>query len=250
MKAQVRSLDGGVAGEMELPPVFGEDFRPDLIKKAVLAVQSTRYQPHGTDPYAGIRTSAHSWGSGRGVAHVPRIKNGSRAARVPQAKGGREAHPPKVQKVLLEKINVKEMRKAIHSAIAATAMKDLVLHRGHSFEGDLPLIIEDGLEGLKKTGDVVEALRAIGAYADVERSKRSRKIRAGRGKMRGRVYKQKKSLLIVTAKEPLEAARNLPGVDVATVKQLNAELLAPGTHAGRLTLWTESAIRLLGGMTE
>lgn len=245
--AQVRSLDGKVTGEIELPPVFDAEFRPDLIKRAVLAIQSARFQPHGTDPYAGIRTSAHSWGSGRGVAHVPRIKNGSRAARVPQAKGGRAAHPPKVAKVLLEKINRKEMRKAVSSAIAATAAPEIVTGRGHLFSGPLPVVVVDAFENLKKTDDVIRALEAVGVFADVERSKQSRKVRAGRGKMRGRRYKQKKSVLIVTSKEALRAAANLPGVDAVSLRELNAELLAPGTHAGRLTIWTESAIRLLGG---
>jgi len=64
--------------------------------------------------------------------------------------------------------------------------------------------------------------------------------------LRGRRYKQRKSLLIVTADAPLKAAENLAGVDVATVDQLNTELLAPGTHAGRLTVWTESALAKLG----
>ncbi|MFH0971012.1 MAG: 50S ribosomal protein L4, partial [Candidatus Micrarchaeota archaeon] len=38
------------------------------------------------------------------------------------------------------------------------------------------------------------------------------------------------------------AARNLPGVDVCMVEMLDAELLAPGGNAGRLTIWTENAI--------
>jgi len=63
--------------------------------------------------------------------------------------------------------------------------------------------------------------------------------------MRGRRYKQRKSILIVTGDEPLRAARNLAGVDAVAVDQLNAELFAPGTEAGRLTVWTESAIRRL-----
>ena len=73
--------------------------------------------------------------------------------------------------------------------------------------------------------------------------KPSRKVRAGRGKMRGRRYKQRKSLLIVTANQPLRAAKNLAGVDVVTVEQLNTELLAPGAQAGRLTVWTEGALQ-------
>ncbi|KAF5088481.1 50S ribosomal protein L4 [Methanoculleus horonobensis] len=245
MKAQVRTLTGEIAHEIDLPEIFREEYRPDLIKRAVLALQSTRFQPHGTNPYAGMRTSAESWGSGRGVAQVPRIKNGNRVARVPQATGGRAAHPPKVEKILVKEINRKEKRKAFRSAVAASTYPDLVRGRGHLFAGDLPLVFEDRFEEITRTGDVIAALTALGVYGDVERAKGSRKVRAGRGTMRGRRYKQRKSVLIVTGGEPLRAARNLAGVDAVAVDQLNTELLAPGTQAGRLTVWTESAIRRL-----
>jgi large subunit ribosomal protein L4e len=247
MKATVRSLDGTGAREIELPPAFSEDYRPDLIKKAVIALQSTRRQPHGTNPYAGILSSAQSWGSGRGVAQVPRIKGGSRAAKIPQAKGGREAHPPLVQKVIVREINKKEKQKAFRSALAATIIEDLVRARGHVFSVPVPVVLEDRFGDLGKTSEVIAALDAAGVLGDVERAKASRKVRAGRGKMRGRRYKQRKSLLIVTADRPLKAAENLAGVDIATVDQLNTELLAPGTQAGRLTVWTESALLRLGG---
>lgn len=245
MKAQVRTLTGEIAHEIDLPEIFTEEYRPDLIKRAVLALQSTRFQPHGTNPYAGMRTSAVSWGSGRGVAQVPRLKNGSRVARVPQATGGRAAHPPKVAKILVKDINRKEKQKAFRSAVAASTYQDLARERGHLFEGALPLVFEDRFEEIARTSDVISALSALGVYADVERAKESKKVRAGRGTMRGRRYKQRKSILIVTGNEPLRAARNLAGVDAVTVNQLNTELLAPGTQAGRLTIWTESAIRRL-----
>jgi 50S ribosomal protein L4P len=248
MKAQVKSIDGTVARDIELPAVFSEEYRPDLIKKTVIALQSTRRQPHGTYPYAGICSSAVGWGSGRGVSHVPRLKNGSRAAKVPQAKGGREAHPPVVEKIIVRRINKKEKAKAFRSAIAASICEELVRARGHRFEGEVPVVIEDRFEELAKTTEVIAALSAAGVYADVERSKGSKKVRAGRGKMRGRRYKQRKSLLIVTADAPLKAAKNLAGVDVVTFDQLNTELLAPGTQAGRLTVWTESAVMRLGGL--
>ncbi len=248
MKAQVKSIDGTVARDIELPAVFSEEYRPDLIKKTVIALQSTRRQPHGTYPFAGICSSAVGWGSGRGVSHVPRLKNGSRAAKVPQAKGGREAHPPVVEKIIVRRINKKEKAKAFRSAIAASICEELVRARGHRFEGEVPVIMEDRFEELAKTAEVITALSAAGVYADVERSKASRKVRAGRGKMRGRRYKQRKSLLIVTADAPLKAAKNLAGVDVVTFDQLNTELLAPGTQAGRLTVWTESAVMRLGGL--
>jgi large subunit ribosomal protein L4e len=247
MKAQVKSLDGGVVKDIELPQLFDEEYRPDLIKKAVMALQSTRRQPHGTYPFAGICSSAVGWGSGRGASHVPRIKNGSRAAKVPQAKGGREAHPPVVQKVLIKQINQKEKQKAFRSAVAASVREDLLRGRGHVFEGTVPVIFEDAFESLERTQDVISALASAGLYHDVERAKESKKVRAGRGKMRGRRFKQRKSLLIVTAGNPLRAARNLSGVDAVTVDQLNVEHLAPGMQAGRLTVWTESALVRLEG---
>ena len=247
MKAQILSLDGTVERDIDLPPAFSEEFRPDLIKKAVLALQSTRRQPHGTYPYAGIESSAVGWGSGRGASHVPRIKNGSRAAKVPQAKGGREAHPPVVQKVLLQRINKKEKQKAFNSALAASASEELVRARGHHFSGSIPVVFEDGFEDLIRTTEVISALTAAGVYSDIERSKQSRKVRAGRGKMRGRRYKQRKSILIVTSGKPLKAAKNLAGVDVVTFDQLNTEMLAPGTLPGRLTVFTERALMNLRG---
>jgi large subunit ribosomal protein L4e len=247
MKAQVKTLDGGVIKDIELPALFSEAYRPDLIKKAVMALQSTRRQPHGTNPFAGICSSAVGWGSGRGSSHVPRIKNGSRAAKVPQAKGGREAHPPKVAKILVKEINQKEKQKAFRSAIAASVQEELVRKRGHLFEGAVPVVFEDKFETLSRTQDVISALTAAGVFQDVERAKESRKVRAGRGKMRGRRYKQRKSLLIVTSGSPLRSARNLAGVDVVTIDQLNVEHLAPGMQAGRLTVWTESALTRLEG---
>lgn len=245
MKAQIRGLDGAVQGEIDLPAVFAEEYRPDLIRKAVIASQSTRYQPHGTYVNAGVESVGTGWGSGRGASHVPRLHNGSRAVKVPQARGGRAAHPPKVEKVLLRRINKKEKTKAIRSAIAATVNDELVRDRGHLFEGEVAVVMDDAFESVARTQDLVRALAAVGVYADVEKAKASRKVRAGRGKMRGRRYKQRKSLLIVTANEPLAAARNLAGVDAVPVGALNVEHLAPGTHAGRLTVWTAGAIQRL-----
>jgi large subunit ribosomal protein L4e len=245
MKAQIRGLDGAVQGEIDLPAVFAEEYRPDLIRKAVIASQSTRYQPHGTYVNAGVESVGTGWGSGRGASHVPRLHNGSRAVKVPQARGGRAAHPPKVEKVLLRRINKKEKTKAIRSAIAATVNDGLVRDRGHLFEGEVAVVMDDAFESVARTQDLVRALAAVGVYADVEKAKASRKVRAGRGKMRGRRYKQRKSLLIVTANEPLAAARNLAGVDAVPVGALNVEHLAPGTHAGRLTVWTAGAIQRL-----
>ncbi|MDD2778537.1 MAG: 50S ribosomal protein L4 [Methanocellales archaeon] len=246
MEAQVIDLTGNVKGKIELPKIFDEAYRPDLIKKAVIAAQANRLQPYGPDIYAGMRTSAESWGVGRGVSRAPRIKDGRRVAIVSFAVGGRRAHPPKVQKILSEKINKKERRKAIRSAIAATANPYVVKSRGYKFDLELPIVIEDSLEELTKASEMKEFLQTINLWDDVLRAK-NKKIRAGKGKMRGRKYKRKKSILLVISEDKgiVRAARNLPGMDAVLVDALNAELLAPGANAGRLTIWTESSISKL-----
>ena len=52
-------------------------------------------------------------------------------------------------------------------------------------------------------------------------------------------------MLVVSKDEGIvKAARNLAGVDIVEARSLNVEDLAPGTHAGRLTVWTKSALRI------
>jgi len=244
MQATIYDLDGEETGTLDLPEVFESRYRPDLIRRAVRAAQANRKQDYGADEYAGMRTSAESFGSGRGMAHVPR-SNGQ-GARVPQAVGGRKAHPPKAEKNQGEDVNTKERKQAFRSALAATVDAERVAERGHEFDEGLalPVVVADDFEELLKTKEVVSFLEGLGAHADVERADEGRSIRAGRGTTRGRKYKQPKSILFVTSSEagPSKAARNLAGVDVATASNVNVEDLAPGAHPGRLTVFTESAV--------
>ena len=253
MKARVFSLDGEPLEEIELPPVFDEEIRPDLIARAVLAAQSARIQPWGVDVMAGKRTSAETWGKGHGVARVRRVKGtrypaAGRGAFVPFTVGGRRAHPPKVEKVLCERINKKERRLAIRSAIAATSRRELVASRGHVVAvPELPFVLSEEIEGKKKSREVREVFKTLGVWRDVERVIGRRKIRAGKGKMRGRRYRRAVGPLLVIGRDSgvKAAARNLPGIDVVMAENLNAELLAPGGMPGRLTVWTKSAIQKL-----
>ncbi|WP_336327154.1 50S ribosomal protein L4 [Halovenus sp. HT40] len=241
MQVPVRTTEGDTDGEVDLPDVFESEYRPDLIKKAVLAAQANRKQDYGADEYAGMRTPAESFGSGRGMAHVPR--EGGKGRRVPQTVGGRPAHPPKAEKDRSLDINDKERQKAVRSAIAATADPEVVAERGHEFDEDveLPVVVSDEFEEVYKTQEAVAMLEELGLSADIERADET-KIKAGQGSARGRKYTRPTSVLFVTSEEPSRAARNLAGSDVTTADELNAEDLAPGTHPGRLTVWTESAV--------
>lgn len=251
-KYYVFSIKGKKKKSIKLPEIFRAEIREDIIKRAVIASISHRIQPKGADKLAGKRTSAEYLGTGRALSRVPRIKGSplyGRAGFAPGTVKGRKAHPPKVEKIIAKRINKKERIKAIISAIAATARKEIVEKRGHRISKlkQIPLIVEDKLEEIKRAKEAEKIFEALGLNDDIERAK-DISYRAGKGKMRGRRYKKKRSFLIVIAEDKgiKKAAANFPGVDVATVNELGAELLAPGAHAGRLTLYTESAIKMLG----
>ena len=251
ISAKVFDLKGKEVSQVNLPQIFNTPTRPDVIKRAVVTIQSHKYQPQGRDPMAGKRNTAESRHAGLGIARVPRLKErGQRAAFAPGTVGGRTAHAPRSEKVIKKKLPKKEMNLALRSAVAATGSKETVAARGHIVDDipDFPLVVVDDIQSLKKTKDIEEALVSLGVWSDVFRVKESRKIRAGKGKMRGRKMKQAVGPLLVIANNDgvAEAARNIPGVDVTSVENLNAELLAPGTHPGRLTLWTSSAFEKVG----
>ena len=249
----IYNLDGKSIKKIKLPTVFETPFRPDLIRRAFISYLSATKQPQGRNLMAGKRTTAESWGPGHGVARVPRVKGGqypaaNRGAFAPMTVGGRLAHPPRTTKKILKVINKKEKRLAIMSAIAATKNKELVLKRGHKLEEitELPIVVTDEFEELKTTKEVKTILEKLGIWNDILRVKERKRVRAGIGKMRGRRYKYPKGpLFVVSNNTVVKALRNILGVDVIQVKNLSINHLAPGGMAGRLTIWTESAINKL-----
>ena len=254
MKVSVFDLQGNEIEEITLPKVFEEPLREDLIRRAFLTIQANKRQPYGTDVMAGKRTSAHYHGyrrhrwtmMSREMARMPRLhgkiplQQMFRARFVPQAVKGREAHPPKVEKIWKMKINKKEKKKALKSAIAATAIKEVVLKRGHKVENlkYLPIIVEDKIQEVKKSKELLQLLKKIGIEKELERIKEK--------KIKRKKYKKKVGPLIVVSEDKgiSKAAKNL-GLDVCLVSNLNAELLAPGAMPGRLTIWSKSAIEKL-----
>ncbi|MBU5688965.1 MAG: 50S ribosomal protein L4 [Candidatus Aenigmarchaeota archaeon] len=263
MKANVYDLNGKVKGQIELPSVFSTPLREDVIRRAFLALQSQQRQAYGTDPEAGLRSSAHYHGKrrmryqmiNRDMARLPRLHRTTphltfRVRLVPQAVKGRRAHPPKVEKILAQKINNKELMLALKSAISASCNIDIVKKRGHKVDGiKLPIIFDDSIQKIKKAKEFEQLLEKIGLDKEIERCK-DRRERAGRGKMRGRRYKNKKGPLLIVAKDEgvLKAARNIPGVDAVLAEDLSVEDLAPGAHPGRITIWSKSAIEAIKEM--
>jgi large subunit ribosomal protein L4e len=121
--------------------------------------------------------------------------------------------------------------------------------RGHRIEKvrEVPLVLSDDAETLSKTKSAVKLLQAVHAYDDVEKVKKSKKLRAGKGKMRNRRYRQRRGPLICYNEDKgiTKAFRNIPGVELINVNALNLLLLAPGGHLGRFIIWTQGAFAKL-----
>ncbi len=243
----------------DTPEQFNERVRPDIIKRAFLSIQSKNRQDYGTDPEAGLkhvtrikqRNNAFRGQKGKGMSRTPKkamLARGQQfywvGAKAPHTKGGRVAHGPKAEKDFDEEINDKERRKAIRSAIAASNDIEHVSEK-HDYDGELPLI-EEGLNEVEKTQELKERLEDLGLEDELERAS-EKKVRAGRGKSRGRKYRTKTGPLVVYAEDEgiVNAASNLQGVDASRVDQLNAQKLAPGAQPGRLVVWTEKAVEEL-----
>ncbi|VEL28146.1 unnamed protein product [Protopolystoma xenopodis] len=237
-----------------MPGVFGAPLRSDVLNFVHDNMRKNARQPYAVSSKAGHQTSAESWGTGRAVARIPRVR-GSGTHRSGQGafgnmcRGGHMFNPTTTWRRWHRRINVQQRRYAICSAIAATGVPALVMARGHRVDKipELPLVVGKEVESLKKTKEAVKFLKAIRAWPDIQKVYNSQRFRAGKGKMRNRRRIQKRGPIIIYKRDGglTRAFRNIPGITLIQISKLNLLKLAPGGHMGRFAVWTETAFRRL-----
>ena len=260
MKASILDTTGKEKIKIDLPKCFSQDIREDLISKVIEAKK--RMQPYSPSPVAGKQHAAkgkmvhrrHVWrsGYGRGMSRVPRkifSTKGSQfnweAAEVPHARGGMRAHPPKVLSMInFSKINKKELKIALMSAISATANSKELIKRYATLKVEkidsLPLIVESKFVGLK-TKELLSGLKKVLGKDLFGIAIKKKSVRSGKGKMRGRKYKSNAGLLFVIGKD--EKVKT-GAFEIIEAQNLGVSDLAIG-GPGRLTVYTENAIKFL-----
>lgn len=250
-KVNVYDLDGvSVIKTLDRPDVFDMEIRDDLVFKVHSLVNQNARQPYAVNKDAGMQHSAESWGSGRAMARVPRVK-GSGTRRAGQGafanfcRKGRMAHPTKTHRRWHRKTPLCLRRTVTAMCVAATANPALVEARGHRISNIpmLPLVISDSISTISKTKQAFSLLTTLGLDEDLEKVENSKSLRKGKGKYRNRRFVSRKGLLIIHDNAELLAFKNLVGVDQMNVNSLNLLDLAPGGKLGRLVLWTESAFK-------
>ncbi|CAK0814590.1 unnamed protein product [Prorocentrum cordatum] len=237
-----------------MPAVLTSPLRPDLVRYIHTAVSKNKRQAYAVTPRAGYETAAESWGTGRAVARIPRAPGGGthragQAAFGNQARGGGMFCPTKIWRRWHRRVNVTQKRHAVATCLAASALPPLVMARGHRIGAisELPLVVSSGAESIQKTKQAVELLKSVGCAEELQRVIDSKKVRAGKGKMRNRRYTMRKGPVVIYDEDNgiVRAFRNVPGVDTMCVTRMNLLKLAPGGNFGRFVIWTEGAFKKL-----
>jgi len=261
MKSKILDIHGKEKGSIELPHCFSQKIREDVVSKILEAKKSM--QPYAPSLVAGKQHAAkgkivhrrHVWrsGYGRGISRVPRkimSRRGSQfawvAAEIPFARGGMRAHPPKVISQMKKlRVNKKEMKLALMSALSATTSPKEMTKRYKSLEhakiDNLPLVVEAKISTLN-TKELISSLKKILGEQLFKVALKIKKIRSGKGRRRGRKYKSNAGALIITGKEE-ELKSHV--FDSANSKNVSITDLAKG-GVGRLTVYTEQAIKEIG----
>jgi len=242
---------------IHLPAVFRAPIRPDIVSFVHDKMMKNSRQPYAVSSKAGHQTSAASWGTGRAVARIPRVRGGGthrsgQAAYGNMCRSGRMFAPTKTWRRWHHRINTNQKRYAMCSAIAATGVPALVMSKGHKVEeiSEVPLVVDDQVESFAKTKEAVQLLRKLNAWADVEKVCKSKRFRAGKGKMRNRRRVMRQGPCLVYSKDNgiRKSFRNIPGVTLLNVEKLNLLSLAPGGHVGRFCIWTAGALGALDSL--
>ncbi len=253
MKAQIFSINGSKADEVELPPVFSTPLRTDLLHKAYIHLESHQFQTQGRYKNAGMDVVAESNSppTGHHQARVARMHGGGggrqgQGGGVAMVRGGRQAHPPTTEKIVYKMLNKKENKLALCSAIAATASSSLIKSRGHKIGklDSFPIIVSDEIESISKSKDLAKFFDALNLTQDIDRLRSRLKRRSGKPLLRGRKTKIGKSILVVVkdSKNLSKACGTFLGVDVTPVNSLSVLDLAPGSQPIRLTVFSQSAM--------
>lgn len=254
MKAKIYDEKGKEKGTVELPKNFTQRIREDILSKVFEAQRQVYSSSYGSKIGAGGQYSAsgiskkkrHDWKGtyGKGISRIPRkimSRHGASfnwvGATAPNTRGGRRAHAPKSEKNPFNKINKKELTIAFNSALAGT-IDSKYLEKKFSQKVNSGFVFNEEILKLK-TKEFLAVLRIL--FADsYSKLLKVKSVRAGKGKMRGRKYKSNAGLLFVIGSEE---KMKRSGMDVINVNELKISDLSPNGEPGRLTCYTEKAIK-------
>merc|ERR1739844_810282 len=185
-RVNVHNLAGSSLRSVALPKIYNAPVRQDVVNHVHTQVRKNAMMPKGVSEKAGHQTSAESWGTGRAVARIPRVRGGGthrsgQGAFGNMCRGGHMFGAKKVWKRIHRKTNIREKRYAIASAIAASGVPALVMAKGHRIEEipEVPLVVSDKVQSYTKTKEAYILLKRTKAYNDIDQVCKTKRMRAG-----------------------------------------------------------------------
>ena len=256
MKINILDSQGNKKKEMDTE-IFSGKIREDIVQK-VAEVEKIR-QPYSPFPLAGkqysatgkIRHGRRRWktAAGRGISRVPRKifwRRGTQfyweGATVSGTRGGRRAHPPKILGMInTKKINKKEAKLAFLSALAMTGSIEHLKKKYSTLEHKkievkLPIVVEESVVKLKTKEFMNSLNKMLGELSEL--AIQTKKVRHGKGKMRGRKYRKSAGALFIIGKQE---EMKLSGIEIKKANELRVKDLV--SNGARLTIYTEQAIK-------
>ncbi|MEM3828924.1 MAG: 50S ribosomal protein L4, partial [Conexivisphaerales archaeon] len=233
MEASVLDKDGNEVSKVQIPDILTKtDINEKVIKKAFMADLSNTFQLHYPNTLAGKKKSVFwtkrrrrwrsayrgdisrtpaktTWHSGNSWMRI--------GAFVPQAVGGREAHPPTPTMNQTKKINKKEKKRAIIMALAASINKDFV-SKYHKVENvNLPIVFDDDIVNITKAKDLRNLFEKIGLKEEMEKIMKV-KISSTKGKYRGRKYKKRSPLILISFDASYGLRKTAENLNIKVIK--------------------------------
>ena len=130
----VHNVAGKSLRAVALPKVFNAPVRQDLVNSIYNEVRKNRRMPHGVSSKAGHQTSTESWGTGRAVACIPRVRGGGthcsgHGAFGNMCRGGHMFGSKKQWRRIHRKVSIKQKRYAVVSAVAASGSPSIAMSK-------------------------------------------------------------------------------------------------------------------------
>jgi large subunit ribosomal protein L4e len=171
------SIDGTILKNYRIDGINSTKIDINLVKNTFHCIKKSLVKLKNVKSTAGSETSARSWGTGRGISRVPRVR-GSGTTRNGQGavcnmcRGGRVFGVNRYRKNWCLDINRKIRVLSLHISLIATIIPTVIVSRGFIISDfiSFPLILEDIVRFVWHPKELVIILKRVGGFSQLIRS--------------------------------------------------------------------------------
>jgi large subunit ribosomal protein L4e len=257
-KINVLDLKGSKIRDVDTS-IFSGLVRKDIVQRIMEVEKYYDKQVYAPYYLSGNQTSAsgfvkhnrHVWKTdrGKGQSRIPKKRMSDKGDRfafvgavIPGTRGGRRAHPPKLIRANIG-YNKKEFILGLLSCLALSSSATFANEKyatlaDKKITAKLPIVFDSNVL-TAKTKDFYATLKTLLGEDLFSVAIQTKSQRPGKGKARGRRYKQNAGLLLVLGNDE---KMKISGIELVKAKDLK---LKDFGVSGRLVAFTENAVKVL-----